>query len=112
MAIVLVRDRLSEEEFRAAKQNYGSYIKITLDLEFGVAALGGEYHADAEKLLLEKGLKSPNIWGGGINLETKKFETNAIINLKPGVNESTEILNPETRKKFLKIAKNILKVYA
>jgi len=111
MMVVLVKDKISEEEFQKARQDYGSYIKITTDLNSGIVALGGEYHADAEKLLLEKGSESTNIWGGGINLETKKFETNAIINLKPGVNESTEILNPETRKKFLKIAEDILKAY-
>jgi len=45
-----------------------------------------------------------------LNLETRNFETNAIINLRKG-NDSTEILDPETRKKFLRIAKRVLKDY-
>ncbi|HEY4474598.1 MAG TPA: hypothetical protein VJC06_01600 [Candidatus Paceibacterota bacterium] len=43
-------------------------------------------------------------------METGNFEANAIINLRRG-NDSTEILDPVVRKKFLKIAKKVFKVY-
>lgn len=112
MAIVIVKDRVSRVEFNRAKKDYGSYIKLTIDLENEIVALGGEYHADAEKMLLEQGSKQENILGGGFNLETKQFETNAIINLRPGRNNSTEILDSENRERFLKIARRILKEYA
>jgi hypothetical protein len=46
-----------------------------------------------------------------LNLEIKQFETNAIINLRPGRNDSPEILDPKTREEFLKIAKRFLKDY-
>lgn len=111
MGIVVVKKPLTEEEFKKAKEDYQSYIKITIDLEEEVAAVGGEYHADAEKILLEQGSKQKNIWGGGFNLETKQFETNAIINLQVPENDSCEILDPLKRKKFLKIAKKIFKNY-
>lgn len=111
MAIVLTKKKVSEDEFQKAKRDYGCYIKITADLKSGIVALGGEYHADAEKLLLEQGSKQENIWGGGINLENGQLETNAIINLRPGGNESPEILDAEKRKVFLSLAKKILEKY-
>jgi len=111
MAIILVKDKISKEEFQKAKQDYGSYIKITADLNSGMVALGGEYHADAETLLLKKGASQKNIWGGGFNLETKQIEANAIINIRPGVNDSPEILNPPTREKFILLVEQLLEKY-
>lgn len=111
MAIIIVKEKLSRKDFERAKEDYGVYIKITIDLKREVTALGGEYHADAERLLLEQGSRQEDLWGGGINLEEGRLETNAIINLRPNKNESTEILDPEVRKKFVKIAKEILKGY-
>lgn len=111
MAIVIVKDKLERIDFEKAKEDYQTYIKITLDLKKEIVVLGGEYHADAEKLLLDQGSLQKNIWGGGVNLETKQLETNAIINLRPGENDSPEILDPKKREKFLKIAKEVLRDY-
>lgn len=111
MAIIIAETKLSPEDFNKAKQDYATYIKITIDIDRKIVILGGEYHADAEKLLLENGSRQENIWGGGINLETKQLETGAIINLRPKENPSVEILDEKIRKKFLEIAQRILKGY-
>lgn len=111
MTIIIVEDRVSQEDFEKAKEDYQTYIKITVDLKRKAVALGGEYHADAEVLLLRQGSKQKDIWGGGLNLEEKRIETNAIVNLKPRENESVEILDPKIRKKFIKLVKKVLKEY-
>lgn len=112
MALVFIKDReVTEEDFKKAREDYEIYIKITADLENGMVVLGGEYHFDAEKILLDQGSKQEDIWGGGVNLETKKFETNAIINLRSGRNDSTEILDSEKRERFLEISKKLLSKY-
>lgn len=111
MALVIVKDKVSEDDFEGAKEDYGTYIKITLDIEKRVVALGGEYHADAEQLLLAQGARQKDIWGGGLNLEEGRIETNAIINLRPRQNQSTEILDGEVRKEFIEIVKKVLKGY-
>jgi hypothetical protein len=111
MAIIIGRGPFSKEDFKKAREDYESYIKLTIDLENEIVAMGGEYHADAEKELLERGSTQEDIWGGGINLETKTIETNAIINLRSGTNDSTEILDSSKRDKFLAIAKRILENY-
>ncbi len=113
MAIVIVtkNQNLSKEDFEKAKEEYTSYVKITIDLENESVALGGKWHADAEKILLENDSKQKNLWGGGIDLETNEFETNAMINIRPGQNDSTEILDKKTKQRFLEIAKRVLKNY-
>lgn len=111
MIIIISKGSLNKKDFERARKDYGSYVKLTIDLEREIVALGGEYHADAEKMLLEKGSQQKDIWGGGLNLETKKLETNAIINLKAGINDSTEIMENLKREKFLEIAKRFLKDY-
>ncbi len=111
MPIVVVKDKLSKQEFEEARRDYETYIKITIDLEREIVALGGEYHADAEGLLLAQGARQDDIWGGGVNLETGQFETNAIINLRAGKNDSTEILDSKKRERFLELARKFLVDY-
>lgn len=109
--IVYEGEEITKEDLEKAREDYETYIKITIDIERKVIALGGEYHADAEKLLLENGSKQSDIWGGGVNLESRNFETNAIVNLRSGRNNSTDILDGETREKFLELAKKVLRTY-
>jgi len=111
MSVVLIQNRLTKEQFEKAKKDYFTYIKITIDINKKLVAVGGEYHADAEKVILENDGDQQNVWGGGVNLETGEFETNAVINIKPGVNPSLDILNPEVREAFLSIVKESLKEY-
>jgi len=109
MAIVVVRE-LSKSDVLKAREEYHEYIKITTDLSNKIVAIGGEYHADAEEILIKDfQCKSENIWGGGYNLKLKKFETNAILNIKPEVNDSLEIIDAKIREIFLEIVKDKLK---
>lgn len=107
--IVIIGDKLSKEDIQKAREEYPQYIKITADLKEKIVAIGGEYHSDAEEELVNKhGCLSSNIWGGGYNIELNKFETNAIINLKPEVNDSLEIIDSKIKENFLKIVKEKL----
>ncbi|SRR5258708_847543 len=102
MAIVVIKSKLTFEDLKEAREDYEFYIKITVDIEKKIIALGGEYHADAEKVLIESfRSSSKNIWGGGYNIKTKNFETNAMINLRPGVNDSMEIIDSDIRKRYI-----------
>src|SRR3989304_8342580 len=102
MSIIVIKGSLTSKDVAAAREDYEFYIKITADIENEIVVIGGEYHADAEKLLIEKyNSLSKNIWGGGFNFKIKSFETNAIINLRPGVNESMEIVDSKIRKRYI-----------
>lgn len=104
MTIVVLQEKATKEDIVRSREEYQDYIKITADLSQGIVAIGGEYHADAEKTLLDKyGSKQKDIWGGGYNFTLKKFEVNAIINVRPSVNDSTDILDPAIRAGFLEL---------
>lgn len=109
MALIVVDRKLTRQDFKASREDYPEYIKITADLEKEIVVIGGEYHADAEKILVEKfGSKRSDIWGGGYNITKSTFEVNAILNLKPATNDSLEILDPEIRNHFLEVVKSKL----
>jgi hypothetical protein len=101
---------LSLTEIQKIQEEFGDYVKLTIDLENRRVVVGPELHADGEKLFLEKGGKQDNIWGGGIDLKDKIIDTTAVLNLRPRLdNESMEILDPERRAKFIEITKEIFK---
>lgn len=98
---------LTSKEITSLQQKYGDYLKLTVDVENEWLVAGGELHADGEKLLLEKGSKQDDIWGGGISLKDKLIDTTAVINLRPRMgNDNLEILDSERRGKFISIVKN------
>lgn len=101
---------LTLKEITDSQQRWGDYIKLTVDIESEWVVAGGELHADGEKLLLEKGSKQDNIWGGGINLKDGQIDTTAVLNLRPRLNnDNLEILGPRRREKFINLVKNFFK---
>lgn len=109
MALIIVNKKLTKEDVKASREDYSEYIKITIDAEKEIVIIGGEYHADAEKILVDEfNSKRSDIWGGGYNITSKTFEVNAMLNLKPTVNDSLEILDPKTRNRFLEVVKSKL----
>jgi len=101
MAVVLVKNKISQDDLKKAQEEYGDFVKVDIDFETGAMAIGGKWHADGEKLLLQNGSKQPDIWGGGVNLQTKMISYNSLINTKPlQDNPSQEILDKQVRQKF------------
>jgi hypothetical protein len=106
MAIIVLQKTLTKKDIKNAREDYPNYIKITADLLQEIVAIGGEYHADAEKVLLENhGSKQKDIWGGGYNIDLGVFETNAVINIRQPDNPSSEIIDSFARENFLKLVK-------
>ena len=97
---------LTREEIIELQEVYGDYVKLTIDLEKEWVVAGGELHADGEKILLERGGGQDDIWGGGINFESKQVDTTAVLNLRPRLkNDSLEILDSQRREKFIRIVR-------
>ncbi len=86
MPIKIVKNTISKNELTALAQGtFGDFVKAVVDIERGIAALGGELHADEEAVLLEDGSKQENLWG--VNLYPEKseewIEFNSMINVRP-----------------------------
>jgi hypothetical protein len=98
------------EILEIAKEFYFPMVKAVIDIEEEILAIGGEYHMDANKLLLDKGLKQSNIWGFNIhtdkieNGEGEYLEYTSLINIRPAAgNKFMEIESRETREKIKSI---------
>lgn len=106
---LIIRKKAAPEEIAKMAQDYQGYIKIVVDVERGILTGGGERHYEDEQLLLKDGSKQENLWGGGIDWDSKEIDYNSIINLRPSQNNpSRDILSQEVREKFDKIVKDLL----
>ncbi len=106
----IIEKELSLEELVSLRKKYGDYVKLTVDLKNEKVVAGISLHTDGEKILLEKGGKRDNIWGGGIDFLTKKVSMAAVLNVRPRLgNDSLEILDSKKREKFQKIVEKYFK---
>lgn len=107
--ILVIRKKATEEEIKKMAEDFDGFIKVVVDLEQEILAGGGERHFDAEQRLLTEGSKQENLWGGGLDLETKEIDYNSVINLRPTQNNpSRDVLSTEIRAKFDTIVKRLL----
>src|SRR3972149_4384126 len=103
MMLVLVR-KATPQEITQMAAYYDGYIKVVIDIEKKVLVGGAEKHVDEEKILLKIGSQQENLWGGGIDWETKEIDYNSIINLRTSQNNpARDILSQNVRNKFDKI---------
>lgn len=100
----------SKREIEKLKEQFGSYIKTVIDINKKVCSAGADRHFESERILVDQGLKQSDIWGGGIDLETKIVDFNSFINIRPGdKNTSNEIQDQDKRKIFENLTKLFFK---
>lgn len=110
MPIIILRDKkATKKQIEKMGYEYGSYIKVVVDIEKGVLAGGGAMHIDGERLLLEYGCKQENLWGGGVDLQTGEITYDSMINIRPKQgNAKREIESEIIRQKFDEVVKRII----
>lgn len=91
----------TKEQIKQLREQFDSYIKTVIDIEKKVCSAGCDRHYESEKLLLDQGSKQENLWGGGIDLDTKTIDGNSFINIRPLQNNtSNEIQDKDIRDAF------------
>jgi uncharacterized protein DUF5674 len=108
-SIVIVRDRMPRDELaRLVRLLFGDMVKFVVDIERGIAAVGGELHADAEATLLENGSRQEDLWGANYYPGTGPegcLEYTSLINIRPSAgNPSMEIADAAIRERVRDIA--------
>lgn len=109
--VIILSAVATEEDIEKAKEEYKTYIKVTMDIDQKIVAIGGEYHFDAEQELIKTGCNQKSIWGGGLDLVAKRIDFNAMINIRAGINYSTEISDERIKKKFTRLIKQFIPHY-
>ncbi len=109
--IIVLNRKIIPEEFEQAREAYQDYIKTVIDIEKNILAVGGEYHIDCEEVLINKGSRLENLYGGGYRISTKEVEYMAMSNYKPALNKTTyEIMDKEIRDKLFSLTKEFLEI--
>ncbi len=102
--IVTTTAPYTREEIEKLKEQFGTYIKTVIDMKQKICSAGCDRHFDSEQVLLESGSLQSDVWGGGVDLETKIIDYNSFINIRPADNNlSNEIQDGairDTYKKF------------
>lgn len=100
----------TKEEIQNLREEFDTYIKTVIDIEREVCSAGASRHFESEKLLLDDGGRQSDIWGGGIDIDTKEIDFNSFINIRPTDNNpSNDILDPEKRKIYDDLTRRFFK---
>lgn len=106
--ILLLDRRIHPGELRRlADACFHDMVKYVVDVRRRLAAVGGELHADAERLLLENGSRQADLWGAnyypGRGAEDC-IEYTALINIRPAEgNRSMEVADEALRQRIREI---------
>ena len=115
MRIKVVEDKVNITELKdIAQEFYKFMIKGVVDIEEELAAFGGEYHMDANMILIDRGSKQQNIWGFNVHVQKQKdedgwIEYTSLINIRPNQgNLSMEVSDPQIRERIRTILEKII----
>lgn len=103
--IITKKEPYTKEEIGKLKECFDVYIKTVIDVEKKICSAGMDRHFEGEKILLDQGSSQSNVWGGGIDTETKEIDYSSFINIRPSDNPSNEIQDPAVRKKYEELTK-------
>ena len=108
--IITKKESYTKEEIGKLKERFDVYIKTVIDVEQKVCSAGMDRHFEGEKILLDQGSSQSDVWGGGVDLDSKIIDFKSFINIRPNDNNrSNEIQNQEIIKEFEKLTKYFFK---
>ena len=109
MKVHVIRQRATARELAEMLEAFGSYIKLAVDVERGVLAGGGEYHADCEEVLLEDESLQEHVWGADRYPDSRTVASGALINIRPAQgNMGMEIQEPRLRARVETVVRALL----
>src|SRR5260221_9134105 len=107
--IVLLKSKANKETLKEVSEDLDGYVKFVVDIDHEILTAGGTRHVMGEELLLKNGSLQKNLWGGGLDLETKELDFDSMINIRVNQgNASREVLDKDIRAKMEKIVRRIL----
>ena len=109
--LFLITSKPTEQMIESALEDLDGYMKFDVDIERKIATIGGLRHFEGEELLLEDGSKQDDLWGGGIDWETKQIDYESMINIRPRLgNMGNEVMDENIRNKMKEIICKLLEI--
>ena len=111
--ILIVREPVSVSAVQDLAQKwYGDMIKGVADVEKGTVALGGDWHIDANTVLIADGSQQSNVWGFNIYVHERgdaALEYQSLINIRPAQgNRDMELQDAALRQKIHSIIERLI----
>jgi hypothetical protein len=111
--ILLISEAIDRRQLAdLVERFFTDMVKYVVDVERGIAAVGGELHADAEQLLLEDGSRQENLWGANYypgRGEDGCIEFTSLINIRPSQgNRSMEIEDDAVRARVRELTNRLI----
>jgi hypothetical protein len=106
--LLIIRNKIDSAIRENIAEDLKGYIKVVVDVKRKILSAGGEKHVDGEQTLLKDGSKQEDLWGAGLDLETKEMDFDSMINLRPAQNRSREILDPIVCQQVESITRSLL----
>ena len=110
----IVKGKISRDELiMIMKENFADMVKLAVDINKEILAIGGEWHSDGDELLSkEEGYSRENVWGVNFyprNPPEKRIDCISLINIKPGFGyRQMEIQDKEIRERIRKVIEKLL----
>jgi len=95
--VVLLTSQATSDQITSSSKDLAGYVKFVVDLNREVMTIGGLRHVEGEQSLLQDGSHQPDLWGGGVDLESKEIDFESMINIRPPDNPSRELLDLRLR---------------
>ncbi|MFH0755408.1 MAG: DUF5674 family protein [bacterium] len=106
MKIKIINKKITNSELRElAKDFYGEMIKGVVDIEREILSMGGEYHIDANMVLIKNKSKQENIWGFNWyfdKIADEQIEYISLINIRPAQNNRVMEIQDKTLRDKMK----------
>lgn len=96
--ILTKSEPFTPEEIDQLKVQFDVYIKTVIDIEKKICSAGMDRHFEGEQILLQQGSSQQDLWGGGLDLETKEIDYNSFINIRPRDNNTKNEIQSEAIK--------------
>ncbi len=107
--IVIIRSKADDLTLKKTAEDLQGYVKVVVDIRKEILAAGGKLHAEAEAVMLKDGSHREDLWGGGIDLETNDLDFDSMINIRPGKNNSREVLDQNIRGAMERMIRKLLR---
>ena len=113
MAIILVDKPIARQRLKEmGEEQFGSYVKAVVDVDLALMAVGGDFHADEEALLLERGSSQTSLWGINLHFDLPPpdmVEFDSVINIRPRQdNPSRGVEAPGLRERIMEIVADLV----
>ena len=104
-SVIVIREPVTRAHLlKVAKEGFGDFVKAVVDCAQGIMAIGGELHADEERVLLEQGSKQEDLWGVNLYPENsfeEWIECHSMINIRPRQGNRTRgVEDPAVQKRI------------